>query len=59
MVDEFHYYDYKQLANFLFSFALFDQFGYFVVRAKVCLLSATPATEVTAYLDNCSARRWT
>ncbi|MEZ4717742.1 MAG: hypothetical protein R2851_16890 [Caldilineaceae bacterium] len=24
VIDEFHYYDYKQLANFLFSFALFD-----------------------------------
>ena len=29
VVDEFHYYDAKQLANFLFAFALFDQFGYF------------------------------
>ncbi|HED04513.1 MAG TPA: type I-D CRISPR-associated helicase Cas3', partial [Candidatus Fraserbacteria bacterium] len=28
VVDEFHYYDSKQLASFLFAFALFDQFGY-------------------------------
>ena len=52
VVDEFHYYDAKQLANFLFAFALFDQFGYFDARGrKVCLLSATPAQTVVTYLD--------
>lgn len=60
VVDEFHYYDYKQLANFLFAFALFDQLGYFDVRdRKICLLSATPAPEVERYLDQVFGRRWT
>jgi CRISPR-associated endonuclease/helicase Cas3 len=60
VIDEFHYYDYKQLANFLFAFALFDQFGYFAVRnRKVCLLSATPTTPVIDYLDRLFGARWT
>ncbi|HFD40725.1 MAG TPA: type I-D CRISPR-associated helicase Cas3' [Anaerolineae bacterium] len=59
VVDEFHYYDSKQLANFLFAFALFDQFGYFEVRGrKVCLLSATPTEEVKMYLDRLFGSRW-
>jgi len=59
VVDEFHYYNSKQLANFLFAFALFDQFGYFEVRGrKVCLLSATPATQVITYLDRLFGDRW-
>jgi len=60
VVDEFHYYDSKQLANFLFAFALFDQFGYFETRGrKVCLLSATPAEQVVTYLDRLFGSRWT
>lgn len=60
VVDEFHYYNSKQLANFLFAFALFDQFGYFEVRErKVCLLSATPAPQVITYLDRLFGPRWT
>jgi|YelNatPaOPRAMG01_1025707.scaffolds.fasta_scaffold08633_4 CRISPR-associated endonuclease/helicase Cas3 len=60
VVDEFHYYNSKQLANFLFAFALFDQFGYFQVRErKVCLLSATPAPQVLTYLDRLFGSRWT
>jgi CRISPR-associated endonuclease/helicase Cas3 len=60
VVDEFHYYDAKQLANFLFAFALFDQFGYFEVRQrKICLLSATPAQSVVMYLDRIFGQRWT
>jgi CRISPR-associated endonuclease/helicase Cas3 len=61
VVDEFHYYDSKQLSNFLFAFALFDQFGYFDVRGpgrKVCLLSATPTEDVTTYLDRLFGKRW-
>jgi len=59
IVDEFHYYDSKQLSNFLFAFALFDQFGYFEVRGrKVCLLSATPTGEVVGYLDRLFGDRW-
>lgn len=60
VVDEFHYYDAKQLANFLFAFALFDQFGYFDVRQrKICLLSATPVHSVVVYLDRIFGQRWT
>ncbi len=52
IIDEFHYYDSKQLANFLFLFALFDSFGYFEVAGrKVCLLSATPTLQVQLYLE--------
>lgn len=60
VIDEFHYYDYKQLANFLFAFALFDQFGYFEARnRKLCLLSATPTPAVVKYLDRLFGERWT
>lgn len=59
VVDEFHYYNAKQLANFLFAFALFDQFGYFQVRGRrICLLSATPAPQVLTYLDRLFGNRW-
>jgi len=59
VVDEFHYYDSKQLSNFLFAFALFDQFGYFDTRGrKVCLLSATPTEEVATYLNRLFGTRW-
>jgi CRISPR-associated endonuclease/helicase Cas3 len=59
VVDEFHYYDYKQVANFLFAFALFDQLGYFEVRGrKICLLSATPGEAVKQYLDQLFGPRW-
>ncbi len=51
VIDEFHYYDSKQLANFLFFFALFDVYGYFGTEGnKICLLSATPAEKVQKYL---------
>lgn len=59
VVDEFHYYNAKQIANFLFAFALFDQFGYFKERErKICLLSATPSPQVMAYLDKVFPKRW-
>jgi CRISPR-associated endonuclease/helicase Cas3 len=61
VIDEFHYYDSKQLANFLFVFALFDQFGYFRHedhQRKVCLLSATPTPHVRRYLDNLLPQHW-
>jgi CRISPR-associated endonuclease/helicase Cas3 len=61
VVDEFHYYDSKQLSNFLFAFALFDQFGYFDVHGpgrKLCLLSATPTEDVMTYLDRLFGKRW-
>ncbi len=62
VVDEFHYYDYKQLANFLFAFALFDQLGYFekTHQRKICLLSATPDDPVRTYLNRLfDTSRWT
>ncbi len=59
VIDEFHYYDSKQLANFLFILALFDQFGYFDVSdRRVCLLSATPLPYVNKYLDRLFNDRW-
>lgn len=54
IVDEFHYYNAKQLANFLFFMALLREFGYFETepRRQVCLLTATPVPEVDNYLTN-------
>ncbi len=52
VIDEFHYYNAKQLANFLTFFILSKEFGYFDVKErKVCLLSATPDEKVLSYLD--------
>jgi CRISPR-associated endonuclease/helicase Cas3 len=62
VIDEFHYYDSKQLANFLFALAMYDQFGYFkdaYHQRKICLLSATPTSHVRHYLDNIFGNRWT
>lgn len=51
VVDEFHYYNAKQLANFLFFLALSRDYGYFEHGRQVCLLSATPTREVRTYLE--------
>jgi CRISPR-associated endonuclease/helicase Cas3 len=51
IIDEFHYYDNKQFANFLFFFALWKQWGYFDHNRKICLLSATPRSQVYTLLD--------
>ncbi len=51
IVDEFHYYNAKQLANFLFFLTLSREWGYFSQGRKVCLLTATPAKEVKTYLQ--------
>lgn len=60
VIDEFHYYDSKQLANFLFFFVICQQFGYFDVRdRKICLLSATPNPQVLEYLDRVFGEHWT
>ncbi|MCP4418493.1 MAG: type I-D CRISPR-associated helicase Cas3', partial [Chloroflexi bacterium] len=62
VIDEFHYYDSKQLANFLFVLAMYDQFGYFedaYHRRKICLLSATPTGYVRDYLTDIFGERWT
>jgi CRISPR-associated endonuclease/helicase Cas3 len=51
VIDEFHYYDAKQLANFLMFFILSKEYGYFEAGRKICLLSATPDDELFKYLD--------
>ncbi|MXV82366.1 type I-D CRISPR-associated helicase Cas3' [Candidatus Poribacteria bacterium] len=52
VIDEFHYYNAKQLASFLMVFILSKEFGYFDNNGrKVCLLSATPDEKVLTYLD--------
>ena len=52
VIDEFHYYNAKQLANFLVFFILSKEFGYFDNnQRKVCLLSATPDEKILTYLD--------
>lgn len=59
VVDEFHYYNARQLACFLFFFALSKEFGYFDGTRKVCLLSATPNVQIRAYLTQLFGERWT
>ena len=51
VIDEFHYYNPKQLATFLFYFVLCREWGYFESGRKICLLSATPEPEVLTYLQ--------
>ena len=52
IVDEFHYYNPKQFANFLFFMSLSDYYGLFKsANRQFCLLTATPATQVADYLD--------
>jgi CRISPR-associated endonuclease/helicase Cas3 len=56
VIDEFHYYNIKQLANFLFFFVICEQFGYFDGTRKVCLLSATPNENVLEFLHRSGLR---
>lgn len=52
VIDEFHYYNAKQLANFLMFFIFSKAYGYFKKAGrKICLLSATPDDELFKYLD--------
>ncbi len=51
IVDEFHYYNSKQLANFLFFLTLSREWGFFTKGRRVCLLTATPAEQVRHYLN--------
>ena len=51
VVDEFHYYNAKQMANFLFFFITSREYGYFDGTRRVCLLSATPDEQFMEYLD--------
>lgn len=58
IIDEFHYYNQKQLAFFLFFFAISQELGYFEQGRRICLLSATPDETVTSYFNNLFGDRW-
>ncbi len=59
IIDEFHYYDEKQLTFFLFFFAISQKLGFFTHRErKICLLSATPTIHVREYLDGLFQKNW-
>ncbi len=59
VIDEFHYYNSKQLANFLFYFLLLQKLGRFDgMKQRVCLLSATPTEAVETYLNRVFADEW-
>jgi CRISPR-associated endonuclease/helicase Cas3 len=58
VIDEFHYYDEKQLVSFLAFLSLWQEWGYFAEGRKVCLLSATPNPEVEAYLTGVLGPDW-
>ncbi|HEU5375766.1 MAG TPA: type I-D CRISPR-associated helicase Cas3' [Ktedonobacteraceae bacterium] len=53
VIDEFHYYNPKQLANFLFFMLLSKQYGFVdgSTRRQFCLLTATPTPQVSEYLQ--------
>ncbi len=52
IIDEFHYYNAKQLANFLFFMRLSQHYGF--TSRQFCLLTATPNDEVKKYLERLS-----
>jgi CRISPR-associated endonuclease/helicase Cas3 len=60
IIDEFHYYDPKQLATFLFFIKLSQQRGYIDNTAQnlrqFCILTATPRPEVKRYLEHLGLR---
>lgn len=58
IIDEFHYYDKKQLASFFFFFAMYKKMGWFAQGKKICLLSATPDYHVQQFLDQLLAENW-
>lgn len=59
IIDEFHYYDQKQLAFFLFFFSISKKMGYFDrAGRKICLLSATPNQHVINYLNQLLGNNW-
>jgi len=58
VIDEFHYYNAKQFANFLFFFIISKEWGYFEEGRKICLLSATPASEILTYLNRVFDEEW-
>src|SRR5581483_7009564 len=55
IIDEFHYYDPKQLTAFLFFLKLSQHYGYIDSSAKqrqFCILTATPRSQVASYLNS-------
>jgi CRISPR-associated endonuclease/helicase Cas3 len=52
IIDELHYYNPKQLANFLFFMSLSKHYGYMgrASNRQFCLLTATPNKQVEEYL---------
>lgn len=58
VIDEFHYYDEKQLVSFLAFLTLWQEWGYFDEGRKVCLLSATPNEQVERYLTSILGDSW-
>lgn len=61
IIDEFHYYNPKQLANFLFFMSLSKHYGYLSKSAnrQFCLLTATPNESVKEYLKRLGVEiRW-
>jgi len=52
IIDELHYYNPKQLANFLFFISLSKHYGYLgrATNRQFCLLTATPNQKVEEYL---------
>lgn len=58
VVDEFHYYDEKQLVSWLCFLLFWQEWGYFAEGRKVCLLSATPNEQIEAYLTSILGSVW-
>jgi CRISPR-associated endonuclease/helicase Cas3 len=59
IIDEFHYYNAKQVANFLFFFTMSKHYGYFddpQAQRQIVLLSATPNDMVRRHLDRLNLR---
>jgi CRISPR-associated endonuclease/helicase Cas3 len=58
IIDEVHYYNAKQFANLLFFILLSKEFGYFdsdlPQRRKICLLSATPDSDLNLFVKRLS-----
>jgi len=53
IIDEFHYYNPKQFANFLFFMSLSKHYGFLEgsTNRQFCLLTATPGEQVKKYLE--------
>ena len=58
IIDEFHYYNPKQFANFLFFMSLSKHYGFLdgSTNRQFCLLTATPSERVTEYLRGLQVR---